>query len=102
MTGRVDIIVRRAKPIARKNRLRGRQVLAREQERGPITLRVQIMVYRFSEQQNRLVERSWVIVCRTSAAVAYFRHRLKALMAELDGTIVIEDAPETPTSDDTA
>jgi hypothetical protein len=86
----VDIIVKRAKKIESPKRLRGRQVLAREQDRGPVTLRVPLMMYRASERQNRQIGRSWVIECRTPAAVAYVRVRINELMRELHRTVVIE------------
>ena len=92
----VDIIVKRSRKIACKNRLRRPQVLSRELERGPVTLRVPLLMYRASEKQNRQVGRAWVVDCRTPDAVAYFRHRLKELMRELDGIVVVAVEPGRP------
>lgn len=84
----MDIIVRRSRPTACPNRLRGRQVLAREMEGGPVTLRLALLIYRASEQQNRLVERSYAIQCRTPLAVKAVRQQLWRLMQELDGPVI--------------
>ena len=59
-----------------------------------MSLRVQVLFYRPCERQNRSLGRSWVVECRTPTAVKYVRLRLRDLMKELDGTIlVVNDAP---------
>jgi hypothetical protein len=79
-----------AKLINNPNRPRGtRQALAREEAAGPVTLRVQLLMYRRCDRQNRPLGRSWVAVCRTGAAVRYVRARLHDLMRELDGVRVV-------------
>lgn len=86
----IDIIVKRSKPIACPNRLRYRQVIAREQERGPVSLRLQLLVYRASERQNRLVERSYTIQCRTPIAVKAVRQQIRRLMDTLNEATVVD------------
>jgi hypothetical protein len=65
------------------------RALAREEAAGPVTLRVQLLMYRRCDRQNRPLGRSWVAVCRTGAAVRYVRARLHDLMCELDGVRVV-------------
>lgn len=86
-----DIFVRRAKATNRLNRPRGvRQGLWRDEQDGPVALRISATFYRSSEKQNRLLERSWVVTCRTSLALDYVRSRLHELMRELDRARVVE------------
>ncbi|MGD0093916.1 MAG: hypothetical protein ABSE73_28740 [Planctomycetota bacterium] len=93
----MDIIVKRAKRTAAPKRPRGtRQALAREVEAGPVTLRVQVLVYRRCDQQNRQLGRSWVLYCRTPQAVQHVRQRLRDLMRQLDGACLVEEDPPGP------
>lgn len=41
------------------------------------------------------LEPSWVLSCPNAASIRYVRARIKALMEELDGTIVVEDEAES-------
>lgn len=88
----VDVTVRQSASIKDPDAPRNRnQALADELERGPVKLRVPIVYYRRHKRNYTTLERSWVIECRTPAAVAYVRRRLRELMKELDGTAVVEE-----------
>ena len=93
-----DIFVRRAKVTKGPNRPRGRrQELWREEQAGPISLRLSLQFYKSSDRQHRLVERSWRIYCRRPIAVSYFRERLRALLHEMDRLQLVDgDLAEPP------
>lgn len=61
-------------------------------------IRIPVCVYNRRTQHYAFIEPSWVISCPNAASIRYVRARLKALMEELDGTIVVEDEaePEAP------
>lgn len=56
-----------------------------------VTMRIPVTVYDPDTARCIAIEPSWVLRCPTHSAVRYVRSRLKALMEELDGTIVVED-----------
>lgn len=68
--------------------------MAREIVDGPVKVRLNMLMYRKSEGQARLIEKSWVVECSGVEALDHFRERFREFMRGMDGTVLIRDARE--------
>lgn len=82
LPARVSIFIRQSNKHAERVRHR------RKGLEGPVTLSLRLAL---AKCHGPAIERAYIIACEDARAVSYIRYRLRELMDDLDGTMLLVD-----------